>query len=225
MLPARRTAPPAAGPTRRPFRLLIASVLTAAVLSGCFTGQRPSFEDEQPLDEPTGNEAIDAVLTRLDTADTATFSADYDILTKLGGLESIATVVHAPDGRRSITVNDVRFLINTGTDSTCDLVDDTCEAAINDARISDTQLTHDFYAGSFAQRLRVDADRRVGDPTGYEITQAGQQALCVDVPVTGGVKSYCAVEAGPLARYDGADQFIEMTAIGDVIDEAAFETS
>ena len=204
---------------------MLATLVVAATLSSCFTGQRPSFEDEQPLDEPTGSAPIDAVLNRLDVADTATFSADYRILTKLGGLESSATVVHAPDGRRSITVNDVRFLINTGTDSTCDLVDDTCEAVINDARISNTQLGHDFYAGSFARRLRVDAGRRVGDPTGYQITQAGQQALCVDVPVTGGVKSYCAVEAGPLARYDGADQFIEMTAMGDTVDEAAFETS
>ncbi|NQY58104.1 MAG: hypothetical protein HRT86_16770 [Ilumatobacteraceae bacterium] len=219
--------PPSHHRSRRRSGLRATLTLTAGALAltACFTGQRPSFEDEQPLNEPTGSAEIDEVLERLDSVGVEPFSADYEILTKLGSIESTATVVQADDGRRSITVNDIRFLINTGTDSTCDLVADTCEAVINDARISDTQLTHDFYAGSFAQRLRVDANRRVGDPRGYQITQAGQQATCVDVPVTGGSKSYCALDSGQLARYDGADQFIEMVAIGPDVDEAAFEPS
>ncbi|MEO1057704.1 MAG: hypothetical protein AAFY28_12385 [Actinomycetota bacterium] len=218
--------PPLPHRRRRPAaRAALVAAVGGLVLSACFTGERPSFEDEVPLDEPTGSAEVDEVLTLLDSVDVATFSADYEILTKFGGLESTATVVQADDGRRSITVNDIRFLINTGTDSTCDLVADTCEATINDARISDTLLSHNFYADSFAQRLRVDANRRVGDPRGYRITQAGQQATCVEVPVSGGSVNYCALDNGPLARYDGADQFIEMVAIGTEIDEAAFETS
>ncbi len=218
--------PPLPQHRRRPaLRAALVAAIGGLLLSACFTGERPSFEDEVPLNEPTGSAEVDEVLSLLDSVDVATFSADYEILTKFGGLESTATVVQADDGRRSITVNDIRFLINTGTDSTCDLVADTCEATINDARISDTLLSHNFYADSFAQRLRVDANRRVGDPRGYQITQAGQQATCVEVPVSGGLVNYCALDTGPLARYDGADQFIEMVAIGTEIDEAAFETS
>ena len=66
--------------------------------------------------------------------------------------------------------------------------------------MSDVSVTHEFYGKSFAQRLRVDASRRVGEPTGYTITQADQQALCVDVPVTGGTVTYCALDNGVLAR-------------------------
>ena len=73
-------------------------------------------------------------------------------------------------------------------------------------------------------RLRVDANRRIADTRGYEITQADRQALCVDVPVSGGTKSYCAFENGPLARYDGADLFIQAVSLDDDADETAFGT-
>ena len=109
--------------------------------------------------------------------------------------------------------------------ATCNLTTAECEATINDARVSDVSVTHEFYGKSFAQRLRVDAGRRVGDPQSYSITQAGQQALCVDVPVVGGTNSYCALSNGVLARYDGNDLFIEMTAYSEFADETAFETS
>ena len=114
------------------------------------------------------------------------FTADYTILTKLGNVTSTARVVQSAPDRRSITINNVRFIYDDASVATCDLITAECEATINDARVSDVSISHEFYGKSFAQRLRVDASRRVGDPAGYSITQAGQQALCVDVPVTGG---------------------------------------
>ncbi len=174
---------------------------------------------------PTGNPNIDAVLERLESVSTAVFTADYSILTKLGNVNSTARVVQSAPDRRSITINNVRFIYDGASVATCDLVTAECEATINDARVSDVSVTHEFYGKSFAQRLRVDASRRVGDPAGYSITQAGQQALCVDVPVTGGSNIYCALSNGVLARYDGNDLFIEMTTYSDFPDETAFETS
>ena len=109
--------------------------------------------------------------------------------------------------------------------ATCELTSGECEATINDARVSNVSLGHEFYGPSFAQRLRVDASRRVAEPRGYTITQADQQALCVDVPVTGGTVTYCALDNGALARYDGADLFIEMTESSDAVDETKFATS
>lgn len=201
-------------------------VAVAALIAGCATGPRPSFDTEQPTLGPTGDPAVDAVLDRLEAVEGQPFTADYEILTRLGGLESTATVVQTADGRRSVTVNDVRFLDGAGTTATCALGSGTpCENVINDARVSDVQLTHDFYAPSMARRLRVDAGRSIGDTTGYEITQAGQPALCVDVPVTGGTKVYCALESGVLARYDGADLFIELTRVDPAPDETKFATS
>ena len=153
------------------------------------------------------------------------FTADYTILTKLGNITSTARVVQSAPDRRSITINNVRFIFDEASVATCNLTTAECEATINDARVSDVSVTHEFYGKSFAQRLRVDAGRRVGDPQSYSITQAGQQALCVDVPVVGGTNSYCALSNGVLARYDGNDLFIEMTAYSEFADETAFETS
>ena len=144
------------------------------MLTACGTGQRPSFDADQPSVAPTGDPAIDEVLDRLDRVDLQQFTASYTILTRLGGLESTATVVQADNSRRSVTVNNVRYLDGTGTSATCNLTTDECEAVINDARTSDIQVTHDFYGTSVARRLRVDAGRRLDNARGYQSTIAGQ---------------------------------------------------
>ncbi|RLE22525.1 MAG: hypothetical protein DRJ50_07515 [Actinobacteria bacterium] len=200
-------------------------VAGAMFLTGCMTGERPSFDSEDPLQIESGDEAVDAILERLDAVAPTQFTAEYEILTRLGGLDSQATVVQADNSRRSITINDVRFIDSADTVATCDLTTGECEATLNDARVSNLLLSHEFYAKSFARRLRVDANRRVGDTNSYTITQAGEQVLCVDVPITGGSVSYCALDSGPLARYDGNDLFIQMTSITDVPDESTFATS
>ncbi len=214
-----------ASPFASTIRLAVVAACATFALAGCFTGLRPSFDDTQPPVESTGNAEIDAVLSRLDAVSGAVFTADYTILTKLGNVTSTAHVVQSAPDRRSITINSVRFLYEGASVATCNLLTAECEATINDARVSDVSITHEFYGQSFAQRLRVDANRRVGEPSGYAITQGGQQALCVDVPVTGGTVTYCALDNGALARYDGNDLFIEMTAFSDVADETAYDTS
>ncbi len=202
-----------------------ALVVAALAVSACATGQRPSFDADQPLVEATGDAAVDAVLDRLDAVGIARFTADFTVLTRLGGLESAATVVQADNSRRSITINDIRFLDGPSNAATCNLTTDECEAVINDARVSDVQLTHDFYASGPARRLRVDEARKLAPATGYESMIAGQPATCADVPVSGGTKTYCALDSGVLAKYDGNDLLIELTAFSDVPDETRFETS
>ena len=189
------------------------------------TGPRPSFDPDQPARAATGDPAVDAVLERLDRVGVEQFTADYTILTRLGGQESTATVVQTADGRRSVTINEVRFIDGAGTTATCRLATGECEATINDARVSDIQVTHDFYGSSFARRLRVDAGRRIDDARGYTDTIAGQPATCADVPVSGGTKVYCALDSGPLARYDANDLLIEMTTVSSTPDESKFATN
>jgi hypothetical protein len=210
---------------RRGSRALAVLLIGASVLTACATGQRPSFDADQPLLAPTGDPGIDAVLDRLDAVGLEQFTADYTILTRLGGLQSTATVVQADNSRRSVTLNDVRYLNGTGNAATCNLTTDECEAAINDARTSDIQVTHDFYASSIARRLRVDAGRRLDNARAYESTIAGQAATCADVPVSGGTKIYCALDSGVLARYDGPDLVIELVTVTDVADETKFATN
>ncbi len=208
----------------RTSRTVVVAALGALALAACATGPRPSFDADEPMQQATGDPAIDAVLERLDRVGIEQFTAEYTILTRLGGQESTATVVQASDSRRSITINAVRFLDGTGTASTCDLTTAECEAVINDARVSDVQITHDFYGSSFARRLRVDAGRSLAPARGYTETIAGQPATCADVPVSGGTKVYCATDAGPLARYDGNDVVIELVSSNPTPDETKFAT-
>jgi hypothetical protein len=95
---------------------------------------------------------------------------------------------------------------------------------INDARVSDIQITHDFYGSSFARRLRVDAGRSLSPARGYAADIGGQPATCADVPVSGGTKVYCALDAGPLGRYDGNDVLIELVTLNPTPDESKFAT-
>lgn len=208
----------------RPFTLFAAAA-AMLVLGACATGPRPSFDSDQPVQQSTGDPAIDAVLDRLDSVRLEQFTADYTVLTLLGGRESTARVVQADNSRRSVTINDVRFLDGSGTVATCNLTTDECEASLNDARVSDLQITHDFYGSSFGRRLRVDAGRRLGEATGYATEIAGEPAVCADVTVSGGTKVYCALDSGPLARYDGNDVAIDLLRVSPTPDETAFTTN
>ena len=209
----------------RTSRTIVVAVLGTLALASCATGPRPNFDADEPTQQATGDPAIDAVLERLDRVGIEQFTADYTILTRLGGMESTATVVQASNSRKSITINTVRFLDGTGTASTCDLTTAECEAVINDARVSDIQITHDFYGSSFARRLRVDAGRSLAPARGYTETIGGQPATCADVPVSGGTKVYCAIDSGPLPRYDGNDVVIELVSSNPTPDESKFTTS
>jgi len=218
---------PAPTPTTRRGARLLALVASAVLLAGCYTGERPSFDDEDAVPtEPTGNDEIDGVLGLLDSVGNAQFTAGYAIETKFGDLSSTGLVVQAAGQRRSVTVDNearsVRFIVDGQDERTCNLATAECEASLNDARISDTQLPHTFYGPAFAARLRADAARRIADPTAYEKSIVGQQAQCVDVAVSGGTKTYCALPSGALAEFIGADVTIELTSYSPEPDTSKF---
>lgn len=209
---------------RRPRPNAWLAVGALVVLGGCFTGARPQFEDPSTQDL-TGRPEIDAVLTRFDAVPFARFTAGYDILTRLGDRESTATVVQAEDARRSITINDVRYVFDGQTVATCMLDEGTCVARITpQATYGELFVDQSFYAETPAKRLRNDARARVGEPVASEIVQAGQPAVCVEIPVSGGSNRYCALESGVLARYEGNDLDIALTRYTPEPDDALFAT-
>lgn len=217
---------------RRPrsLRPVVALVVIGVLLGGCFTGERPTFDDQTSVPTATtGNADIDSVLGLLDSVGSSEFTAEYTIETNFNMVSSTGTVVQATGGRRSVTVDNdersIQFIVDGSDERTCDLATEECEASLNDARISDTQLPHTFYGPAFAQRLRADADRRIGDPVAYTKPVAGQDAQCVDVVVSGGTKTYCAVESGALAEFVGADVTIEMIGYSPDPDMTAFATN
>jgi hypothetical protein len=210
-------------PLRRRIVPPLAAVVAAATLAGCITGERPILE-ETAAAAATGDAPVDAVLSRLDVVGEREFTATYDITNNFGPLTRTATVSQLGDGRRSVTIGDVRFLLGGSTNITCRLGGDgeQCSENIDDAAISDLQVTHQFYARSAADRLRTDAARRVGTTEGYASEIGGQPATCVAVPVSGGTKVWCALDSGPLASYQGPDVVITLTSFAPAGDEAQF---
>jgi hypothetical protein len=208
----------------RMMRLRPAIVGVLVLLTGCFTGARPSVTTEPFAPGTTsGDPAIDAVLQQLDATNDGPYTADYTVLTKFGNTSRPAEVAIAPPDSRSVTVGDVRFLTVDGTTQTC-LKDkpDQCSATIDPQRISDAQITPDFYARDAAKRLRRSAIARIGTPIPHDERIAGRPATCVDIPVPGGVTTYCALANGPLARLDDGAVTIDLTQFTSDADPAVF---
>ena len=80
------------------------------------------------------------MLARLDGIGDAVFTADYELLTRYGDLHTPATVVQAAPGRRSITIGNVRFLLDGADTATCTLDAGTCSTTIDAGMTSNTQL-------------------------------------------------------------------------------------
>jgi hypothetical protein len=200
-------------------------VLAALLLVGCATGERPYFADESVIpDTPTGDPAIDAVLDRLEKVESSTngpATAAYDVFRKYGELRTGSIVVLAP-GKRSITVGNVHYIQTDALAVTCTIEPSECVDGFDPQRISDTGVTFEFYAADTAKRLRRDALAKVGPTTASTQAIAGQTATCVDVPVTGGVAVYCALDSGLLAKLDDGDVSVTLTLYGGTVDENNF---
>lgn len=194
----------------------------AVALAGCFTGARPVLEEApQTVDDPN----IMAVLDQL-TATPGSFTAAYTILTRYGTIEtSAAVVVDGAGARRAVTIGDVRFVTTgDGVEHTCAADDvSSCEDGLDAARVSDRQVTPQFWGSSAIARIRRDGNARIGASVATSKEFAGQDVVCVSIPVTGGSPEYCAVTGGPLAFQDGADVRIELTSYTTTIDESAFD--
>jgi hypothetical protein len=199
------------------------ALASALLLTGCVTGQRPSFvDDEFTPGTPIGDAPVDAVLGRLENPTAQPFTADYTIVTKATGATSTARVAVDAD-RRSITISNIRFLIEGSRTGTCAVDTGRCTNSIDDGRVSDIQVTHQFYGEASARRLRADTTQRIGATAPSAATIAGLATTCVSVPVSAeGAATYCVLENGVLARMDNGDVAIELTAFRDGVDELDF---
>jgi hypothetical protein len=199
--------------------------LGALLLVGCATGQRPYFADESVIPvTPTGDPAIDAVLDLLEKVEPSTngpATAAYDILRKFGELRTGSVVALSP-GQRSITIGNTHYIQTETVAVTCSIEPAECVDGFDPQRISDTGVTYEFYAADTAKRLRRDALAKVGPATPSTQTIAGQAATCVDLPITGGVAVYCALDSGLLAKLDDGDVLVTLTLYGATVDANNF---
>lgn len=195
----------------------------SVLLTGCFTGQRPTLVERPVIEDP----ASQAVIDRLATAASAEFTATYAITPTLTGEVTNATVAQSGT-RRRVTIGDVDFLSDGTVTRTCENNDRGCVDFLDDARVSDLNITHRFWGDAFQTRLELDASRRIGFAEASDEMIAGAPAACVDIPVPStselsGTVQYCALDAGPLARYIGADVKIELVEFTPTTDFDSFD--
>jgi hypothetical protein len=211
---------------RRPLFAVLVLTMLALVTAGCQTGKRPSFaEDPFPKGAPTGDAAIDAILTKLDGLSDEPFTTTYDIITKFGNVQRTASV-SAAAGRRSVTLGNVRFISSTAATTTCVFAESPqCTAGLEIARVSDTLLTPDFYAADAAKRLRRDAMSIIGPTVTRSEVIGNQPATCVDLVVSGGTIIYCVLESGVLAKIDDADVAVTLTSWVPAVTDSLFSTA
>jgi hypothetical protein len=203
-----------------PSTWLVATVVAiVATVTGCATGPRPTLVEDPVVDDAVAQ----AVLDRLDRSEGATFTADYEITPTTTGLPTRATVMQSGSQQR-ITIGDVDYYTDGTVSRTCLVGGTECVDSIDEARVSNLNVTSKFWGTSSALKLENDSARSVDDSTGNTDTIASRPATCaaVYVPAVDGVGSvtYCAVDDGVLARYIGADVSIELTAFVPSVDQA-----
>lgn len=206
----------------RTVRTGVAALVVAGVATGCLTGQRPTLVERPVVDDP----AAQAVLDRLGTVPSVEFTATYQITPTQSDEATTATVVQSGT-RRRVTIGDVDYLTDGTSTRTCSNDDRGCVDFLDDARVSDLNVTHRFWGDAFATRLELDASRRIAFSEPSSETIAGAPAGCVTIKVPSssslpGSVEYCALDAGPLARYLGADVRIELVEFVLSADPAVF---
>ena len=200
-------------------RVVVGSAVVSLLLTACAIGPRPTL-----VEEPTVTDAVaQAVLDRLERANGLTFTADYEIIPSLTGQSTHATVMQSGPQQR-ITIGQVDYYSDGTVSRTCAVGGTDCVDSIDDARISNLNVTSRFWGSSSASKLEFDVANSLDASTGRTDTIASRPATCADVrvPAPDGAESvtYCAVDDGVLARYFGADVSIELTSFAPTVDPA-----
>jgi hypothetical protein len=200
-------------------------VLVVVGMSGCFTGERPTLAHE-----PTTSPAVDAVTDRVSSLGDAVYTADYDVVTAFDGQTTSARASQSGPSRRSLTIGDVRYIVDGSSTRTCTVSTGQCVDTIDASRVSDVQMNPDFFGTSLTARIRHDAEVAVGEPTASTEDVLGQTATCTAIPVAGlggaqesrATNTYCVLDNGVLARLDAGDVDVTMTAYEPGADAALF---
>jgi hypothetical protein len=193
-------------------------VLVVVGMSGCFTGERPTLAHEPT----TGSPAVDAVIDRVNSLGDAVYTADYDVVTAFDGQTTTARASQSGESRRSLTIGDVRYIVDGSSTRTCTVSTGQCVDTIDAARVSDVQMSPDFFGTSLTARIRHDAEVAVGEPTASTEDVLGQAATCAAIPVDNATNTYCVLDNGVLARLDAGDVDVTMTAYEPGADAALF---
>lgn len=195
---------------------VLAVLLVAS--GGCATGSRPTLAEESS----TGYPEVDAVLGQIGQLSTAQYSGRYDVLLRFGNVTTAVSASQSDGDRRSLTIGDVRYVVHGSITKTCTVSTGSCIGSIDPARVSDVQMTPDFFGTSLIARLRLDASRSIGPAVTTTEDIQGESATCVAIPITDATTTYCVFDNGVLARLDAPDLVVTMTGYSPEVDETLY---
>jgi hypothetical protein len=206
-------------------------VMLSVLSTACFTGERPTLETSDTV-APVNDPAAAAILDVLAAAPTTpSFTVRYEIVTKFGGLETLAVVAVDPILGTSVEIGTTRYLYTAeGTTSTCSTDTFECATGIDETRVSDRQITSTFFKQSAIERIRQDTRVAVAPATGYErTTVVDASSRCADFTVVDSegasrTKLYCVlVNHGVIATMETADLSVQIVGLEDTVDPARFQ--
>ena len=199
-------------------KLLSVTGIGAILLSGCFTGARPTLipQETAPV---IPDIAIQDVATILASNPATTFTINYDVVTKFGNIQSAASLAYDPAFGTSITIGEVRYIYSVnGTTLTCSTLAADCTPGIDESRVSDRQLVSTVFKKAAIERMTQDARVAIGSAVASQETIADNVAKCVAIPVVDSngatqSKNYCAfTNLGVIASMNTADLAVTATS-------------
>jgi len=197
--------------SHRLVKLLASTSIGALVLSGCFTGERPTLMPEKTV-PAVSDAAIQEVIAILNSTPIANFTIAYEVVTKFGDLHTAATLAFDPSLGTSITIAEVRYIyLTNGTTLTCSTITSDCAPGIDESRVSDRQLVSTIFKKATIERMQQDARVAVGSAVASDEVIVDNNASCSAIPVVDGngatqSKTYCAfTDLGVVASMDTAD--------------------
>lgn len=206
---------------RRSFRRgAVAVSLVALAFSSACSGQRPTLTSQAGTSQTVASGETDDPVADLLRSTPSPFTARYTIQSTAAGSEPADAEVIVDGNRRRVSVRGVEFYVTATEELTC--TPDGCVDGLQQGLISDLSIAEGFWGPSSATRLVGDIARRIGSLTHYDADVLGSSASCVDVPLAGpaadGTVTYCALTAGVLSSYSGADTTITMTGFEAEVD-------
>jgi hypothetical protein len=196
-------------------RPVFAALVAALALAACSGGDRPSTEARSTTTaEPTEDlpPEAEAFLERAAGAEDTTFEASYDVLRKLGGVRSTASLVVRPDGAR-IEVGDLLVVIGEHP-ATCRFSAEACVDEVREDQLAEYGIFSRFWSTGPADALRTVVRRDDdGPPVTSTRTAAGVPLECIAVPVGSSLPATsCITPEGVFGFVDNPAVRYELTA-------------
>ena len=191
-------------------------MLLAAVLAACSGGDRPSTGAEGTTTTATTDEDLPpelaSFLERARASQDASFEATFDVLRKLGGVTSTASVMADPRGAR-ITVGDLVVLVGEHP-ATCRTSARACVGQVREDQLAPFGVFSRFWSTGPADALRT-AVRRDDDgpPVASTRSAAGVALECLAVPVGSSLPATsCITPEGVFGFVDNPSVRYELTS-------------